>query len=93
MNASGSFVVGLSVRDGFGHMAYSNVSLVVPVGGSPPGGPSGLDAVSAWTWAVLGAVGVLGLAVLAVWGFNRRRRPSDELDPAEESATESSGPS
>jgi hypothetical protein len=90
MNASGSFVVGLTVRDALGHTVDSNVSLEVFAGGSVPGNPSPFGSVSVWTWGILGA-GVVGLVGLGVWGLSRRRPPEEPGVPTEDTPTEDSG--
>jgi len=80
MNASGSYDVGITVRDALGGLAHSNLSFVVEVPGGASGTGSGLGSVALGTWAALG-LGAVALMGLFVWDRRRRRR-SPEPTPA-----------
>jgi len=88
MNASGSFDVGLTVRDALGRVERANVTLVVSHLGASSGGPSDLGRVPFTTWAVVG-LGALALATLAVWERTRRRQsPPSDPEPVREAVGE-----
>jgi hypothetical protein len=87
MNISGSFDIGLTVRDGLDRVAVANVTLVVQPAASPVTAP-GTGPVPLWAWGAAGAGAVI-LAGLLLW--RRGVRPNDDTTepaPASEGADE-----
>jgi hypothetical protein len=79
IDTNGSYVVGLTVRDALGGLAYSNITLLVPAASGPVRSSTGLSAVPFWAWVAVG-LGVIVVVGLVLWDRSRRRRAS-ALDP------------
>ncbi|MCI4372462.1 MAG: hypothetical protein L3K02_02285 [Thermoplasmata archaeon] len=79
MNTTGSFDVGLTLRDALGGVARSNLTLIVAAPGGTSETPSGFELVPLWAWAALGLAGIAAI-FLVVRGRERWHR-SDPGDP------------
>jgi len=83
MNSSGSFDIGLSVRDGLSRVAVANVTLVVQPPGGTPTTPLNTGPIPLWGWATAG-VGAVLVVGLILWkrGLRRRRDGNEDAPPA-----------
>ncbi|MGA8275886.1 MAG: hypothetical protein WB789_10190 [Thermoplasmata archaeon] len=83
MNTTGSFDVGLTVRDALGGVARANLTLTIPMSGGPSETRSGWELVPLWAWAAVG-LGVFAVAGLLLWDRQRRRSsPAPNSGPAD----------
>ena len=83
MNTSGTFDVELTLRDAFGGVADSNVTLQVPASSGPSGSGSPFSAVPTWGWAII-AFAVLALAAVVMLDRQRRRSTPEPEPPSTE---------